>query len=193
MGLVKIEWAFAPGWTARDLPVEPARLAKILKARLPELRKLEEWAETREILGSHPRSLAALVCGDEEMRVYNRDYRHMDKTTDVLSFPTRELEIPGLILESEAGLGDLILSLPAIERGAKRGRRRVEDEFIEVFLHGVLHLLGFDHVNVPKSQADRMRSVQAELASKSGVWPNGGPGPRRAAPARKKKPVRKKR
>lgn len=163
------------------MPVDAPRLAKLLKSRMPDLRKLPEWKETCEILGGTPRTVSVLVCGDEEMRVYNRDYRHLDKTTDVLSFPTREMDLPGVILESEASLGDLILSVPAVERGAQRGRRRTQDEWVEVFLHGILHLLGFDHVTpaVSRVRAARMRAVQAELVAKAGVWPSGGKNPRR--------------
>lgn len=162
---MKIDWAYAPGWTAKSLPLTPTRVNKALRGIQKALRDLPEWAETTAVLGHPPRDLAVLICGDEEMRVYNRDYRKLDRTTDVLSFPTRELALPASSLGEEAGLGDLIVSLPAIARGARRGRRPVADEFLEVLVHGILHLLGFDHI-VPKvsaAQARRMRSEQRAL------------------------------
>ena len=103
------------------------------------------------------------VCLDPEMRVLNLYFRGLDRSTDVLSFPTIELEEEEARM-NEGYLGDLVLSLPALVRGAKKMQHSLEEEFVEVFIHGVLHLLGFDHVK-NKRDADEMFHLQGELFS----------------------------
>ena len=115
-------------------------------------------------------SIQIHICDDIEMRSFQKQYRNLDRTTDVLSFPS--IEVPGiqeqfsLIKSSERTWGSLVLSLPAIERGAKRGRRSLAKETTEVLIHGFLHLLGMDHVvkaGVTPKDAKRMLSLQRRL------------------------------
>lgn len=65
----------------------------------------------------------------------NNDYRHKNYATDVLSFP----------MTGEMGLGDLVICLPVIKKQAKEHDLKFEEELAYVILHGVLHLLGYDH------------------------------------------------
>jgi len=143
-------------------------LAFVLGEELKSLRAHPRYAQWRTWNGARPASLGLFICSDQEIRTYNRDYRKMDKATDVLSFPAHEASpepAPGM-----AGyLGDLIISLETVERAATRVRRPLTDEFVEVFVHGVLHLLGFDHLvgkGVSRSDAKEMKSLQAELFKK---------------------------
>jgi len=114
------------------------------------------------------------LCEDLEMRAIQKQYRKLDRTTDVLSFPS--LEIPDIqnqfkVLDrADRSWGSLVLSHPTIARGAARGRRKVELEYVDVLIHGFLHLLGFDHVigkGVTASDAKRMKSLQAKLFKKA--------------------------
>ncbi len=115
--------------------------------------------------GGKPKSLGLLICSDAEIRKFHRDYRKMDKATDVLSFPTIEASAISST-ELQGYLGDLIISLESVERAAKRVKRPLTEEFLEVFIHGVLHLLGFDHLlgkSITRKDAIEMKSLQAQL------------------------------
>jgi rRNA maturation RNase YbeY len=95
--------------------------------------------------------------GDRHMRTLNKRYRNRDKTTDVLSFATEES-----IRVFEAGdLGDIFVSVPQIARQAKAYRVRQKEELIRMIIHGVLHLLGFDHIK--KHEAKKMFALQEKV------------------------------
>jgi rRNA maturation RNase YbeY len=101
-----------------------------------------------------------LLTGDEEMTELNRMYRQCHRTTDVLSFSQLEGESASL---NPQLLGDVIISLPMAARQAKQ---RGVDLFIEVLfllVHGVLHLLGFEHVGGSRKQAAEMFREQSRL------------------------------
>ncbi len=89
--------------------------------------------------------VSLLICGDERIKSLNRDHRHKDKVTDVLSFPAHESLRKLARAESEVFLGDLAISIPQARRQAKKFKIPVWDEFIHLYFHGLLHLLGFDH------------------------------------------------
>jgi probable rRNA maturation factor len=80
--------------------------------------------------------MALVFAGDATLRRLNRSYRGKDRPTDVLSFPG-----PG----GEEGLGDVIVSVPTAERNARRYGRALAFELDLLALHGLLHLLGYDH------------------------------------------------
>jgi len=80
--------------------------------------------------------VAVVFGGDTAIRSLNARYRGKDRPTDVLSFPG-----PG----GEDGLGDIIISVPAAERNARRLGRPLSAELEVLALHGFLHVLGYDH------------------------------------------------
>lgn len=97
------------------------------------------------------------------MRELNREHRGIPKTTDVLSFPLFEGDEP---LPSFPGqprlLGDVVLCLERIDRQARERSWDFEDELIFCLVHGVLHLLGYDH-ETNDEDARKMYARQAEL------------------------------
>ena len=108
-------------------------------------------------------SLTLVLTGDEEIRALNRAYRGIDSATDVLSFPANEPD-------PETGalyLGDVILSLPRAAAQAARGGHSLEEELRLLVVHGVLHLLGYDHAD-PEEKAAMWRA-QAEILQAQGV------------------------
>jgi probable rRNA maturation factor len=82
---------------------------------------------------------------DEQIRVLNREYRAKDTATDVLSFPQDDedgfMSIPGM----PQVLGDIVISLPRAEEQAETFGHSLEREVVYLAVHGLLHLLGFDH------------------------------------------------
>ena len=167
---MKVTLHFSEGWNARDLPCRAATWKSVFALFVRRMKKEAEWNATTAILGERPRTISILFCGDVEMREYQREYRRLDRTTDVLSFPTRELvsqaEAGGQGAHYEGHLGDLIVSLEAVARAARRVRRPFEHELVEVVLHGGLHLLGLDHIGssqAARGRGRRMKALQREL------------------------------
>ena len=108
--------------------------------------------------GAAPRlELSLVFCGDALIHELNREYRGKDQPTDVLSFPQ----------ERERGLlGDVIISVPTALRQAEAREQSLMVETEWLFLHGLLHLLGYDD-ETEEGAADmdrRARAVQTHLA-----------------------------
>ena len=83
------------------------------------------------------KEIELLVVEDEEMKTINREQRDIDKSTDVLSFPYEEMPM--------APLGSIIISLNYVIAKSKELGHTQNDEFALLFIHGLLHLLGYDH------------------------------------------------
>jgi probable rRNA maturation factor len=113
-----------------------------------------------EQMGEAGSELSVALVHDDEMHRLNRDYRGKDRTTDVLAFALREGEAtstqePGL-------LGDVVISVPTADRQASERGHTTERELTELLLHGILHLLGYDHERSP-AEARRMFAKQRAL------------------------------
>lgn len=110
-------------------------------------------AETAlEGLGCKGRELSILLTDDEGIRALNRDYRGKDKPTDVLSFP----------MDDESMLGDVVISMERAREQAVLFKVSEDEELSRLLVHGILHLLGHDHVKGGR-QAARMREAEAAL------------------------------
>ncbi len=114
--------------------------------------------------GSYEVSLS-LVTADE-IRELNQTYRGKDRVTDVLSFPVEQQFQP----EEEKILGDIIISTQAVIEQAKEYEHTIEREISYLFIHGLLHLLGYDHLD-PKGK-EKMRKVEEEILSKLEITRN---------------------
>ena len=106
--------------------------------------------------------LTIRVTGDELLQELNRTHRGIDAPTDVLSFPAEDDDFPpGENDTSDAYLGDIAISVPAVHRNAELTGTPPDRELRHLVTHGVLHLLGYDH----ESDEDeaRMRAREVEL------------------------------
>jgi len=126
-------------------------------------------------LGLGGSELSLLLVGDGEMRMLNRRYRGRDRATDVLSFPLHEL-VPGASLPADAGavpaarlLGDVVISIDTARRQARTSRRPLAWRLEALLIHGVLHLLGFDHEVSPVEARRMERKARALRATLSAV------------------------
>jgi rRNA maturation RNase YbeY len=152
------------------LPLSRAKIS-LFGEKLHRLTKtIPEFRYFKKTMGASPGAWNLLICDDRKMRRLQKKFRRLDRTTDVLSFPSIEqLDLRPIFSKlpaRERFLGDVVVSLPAVRRGALRGRRSLRDEFLEVLIHSHLHLLGLDHVvgkRVTASQARRMRDLQKAL------------------------------
>jgi probable rRNA maturation factor len=113
-----------------------------------------------ECLDRDDAGLSVALVGDERMRDLNRDWRGKDSTTDVLSFSQLEGETLG---GDALLLGDVVISVPVLESQAAEGGWTIAEELARLLLHGVLHLLGFDHET--DEDAAAMRSEESRVVA----------------------------
>jgi rRNA maturation RNase YbeY len=115
-------------------------------------------------LGQASAEVCVSLVSDAEIQALNRQYRHKDRPTDVLAFPVREGErIPG----DEQHLGDVVISVDTARRQAEEHGRSLEEELATLLIHGLLHLLGYDHERSP-AEARKMRQLERRLAATVG-------------------------
>jgi probable rRNA maturation factor len=108
--------------------------------------------------------LSILFTGDRTMRTLNRFWRNVDRTTDVLSFSQREGRFPEIRPEL---LGDIVISVPQADRQAREAGHTLAREVERLLVHGLLHLLGYDHERGP-AEAGRMRRREREFMKRLG-------------------------
>ena len=99
----------------------------------------------------HDLDIYITLTNNEEIHIINKEYRNVDRPTDVLSFPMYEREeIPKLreekVDDTEEILGDIIISIPKIKEQAEEYGHSYERELAYLTTHGMLHLLGYDHI-----------------------------------------------
>lgn len=88
--------------------------------------------------------VSVLVTNDCEIRSINKDYRNIDKPTDVLSFPQFD-KIEDIM--DGALLGDIVISIDTLKKQANENEIDVKREAAFLIIHGFLHLLGYDHID----------------------------------------------
>jgi probable rRNA maturation factor len=94
---------------------------------------------------ARPAELSIVITGDMAIRELNRTYRDTDAATDVLSFSQAEGEAFAVPDGETPHLGDVIISLETAQRQADEHRLALQDEVAHLLVHGILHLLGYDH------------------------------------------------
>ena len=109
-------------------------------------------------LGLDDAEVSCLLCGDDFIHELNRSYRGKDKPTDVLSFSMNEGEA---LSGDRRLLGDIVISLDTAERQAAELGRSTVEEITSLAAHGLLHLLGYDHMH--RSEEKIMLAKAAEL------------------------------
>jgi probable rRNA maturation factor len=110
-------------------------------------------------LGSRDVQLSILICDDSEISVLNRKYLGRTGPTNVISFPMQEGEFPDVFPEL---LGDVVISAETADREAREIEQDFEMRFIELLVHGILHLKGYDHEK-DETQALEMEKKSREL------------------------------
>ncbi len=126
----------------------------------------EPWLENiaRRVLDAEatpPCELSVAVTDDETVRSLNREYAGEDAVTDVLSFSQREGEEFASPPDGVPPLGEVIIAYPQAARQAKERSEATEAEVTRLLVHGILHLLGYDHAE--QEEEHRMRAREEEL------------------------------
>lgn len=112
-------------------------------------------AEVASSVGASDRSATVALVGDARIQELNRDYRGYDKPTDVLSFPADQPDY----------LGDIVISVETAHRQAHRRGSNLRRELKVLTLHGLLHLLGYDH----ETDDGQMRRLEYRLRRRFGI------------------------
>ena len=111
----------------------------------------------------HASEASLTLVSDEEICALNREYRKVDCSTDVLSFPIGEPNYD----EDSIVLGDVVISVPTAIRQAEQYGHSLEREMAFLTVHGMLHLLGYDHMKLSDEQV--MTTKQEEILRKLGI------------------------
>ena len=110
-----------------------------------------------------PININLCLSNDEEVHRLNKEFRQMDKPTNVLSFANIDDEYFLAAIESSeiAELGDIIIALETLQREAKIENISFEAHYAHLLVHGILHLCGFDHVE--DDEAEYMEDIEVKI------------------------------
>jgi len=106
--------------------------------------------------------LSILIVEDNEIAKLNKQYLHREGPTNVIAFPIRDGNFPGI---SHDLLGDVVISVETAEREGNDSGAGMRKRFTELLIHGILHLFGYDHER-NRYQAKKMEKKAAELMKK---------------------------
>jgi probable rRNA maturation factor len=109
--------------------------------------------------------LSLVLADNAALRDLNREFRGQDKPTNVLSFPAAGKVQPGAPMVL---LGDVVLAYETVAREAQAQGKSLAEHTAHMVVHGVLHLLGFDHER-GGSEAERMEALETQILAKLGI------------------------
>lgn len=144
--------------------VHVSRSAGLAAAGIPRADSFRRWVEAALAVARRRRAseLSLRLVDAGEGRGYNRDYRGRDYATNVLSFP---VELPPGVRTPL--LGDLIVCAPVVAREAAEQGKPLRDHYAHMTVHGVLHLLGYDHL--VDAEAERMEALERRALAGLGI------------------------
>jgi probable rRNA maturation factor len=135
-------------------------------AEIPGDDQFQKWIEAVPAASELRYALDIRIVDDEEAQRFNREYRGRDYATNVLSFPAELPEgLPEEIRQTQ--LGDLLICAPVVVREAQEQNRPAADHWAHLTIHGLLHLLGYDHEQ--PGDAAVMESLETEILAGLGI------------------------
>ena len=149
-------------WPEADWEALAIRAAGAAIAETP----FGEWRDWPAVI-----EIAVRLTSDDEVRTLNRDYRHKDKPTNVLSFPMIQPDLLEAVTQNsddgEVILGDIVLAHGVCAAEAEERGISVADHATHLIVHGVLHLLGYDHMG--DAEAEAMEDMERTALAKLGL------------------------
>lgn len=143
------------------MPVLIANRQNIRRINSVRIRKV--LLEVMTWLNCAEREVSVLLLDNAGIQVINRDYLHRDRPTNVISFAMQEGEFADI---NPHVLGDIIISVEKTLTDSHREGIKFTDEFDFLLIHGLLHLLGFDHENVDETMANKMQTLEKKIFSR---------------------------
>ncbi len=104
--------------------------------------------------------LSLIIVGKTKIRNINRDYRNKDAVTDVISFANIDSDDYDYLCD-DVNLGDIFINVDRVKSQAKKYGHSIKREFVFLFIHGMLHLLGYDHME--KEDEEVMFALQDKI------------------------------
>lgn len=129
-----------------------------------EIREYVQKVLEKEYESEAPIYISLLFTGNDEIQVINREYRDKDQPTDVISFAYHETE--DFDIGPYDTLGDIVISLERVVEQAKEYNHSDKRELFYVLTHGILHLLGYDHIE--EEDKKEMRAKEEEILGSFG-------------------------
>ncbi len=120
---------------------------------VPWIKRVEKMLDG---IGKADSSVTVAFVSDKKIRELNRQFRRIDKATDVLSFPGDS---------SDGDMGDIAISIETAARQAKQNGLTLDGEIAQLLLHGLLHLSGYDH----ETDNGEMNRLELRLRKKLGI------------------------
>ena len=142
------------------MPIEIEIQRASSATNLPCESDFQRWASAA-LLDKEKTSVVIRLVDSDESRQLNRDYRGVDKPTNVLSFP---FEAP--IEIADEFLGDMIICAPVVEQEALQQNKPLKAHWAHMVAHGMLHLQGYDHQD--DQQAEQMERLESEILATLG-------------------------
>ncbi len=137
------------------MPVEITRTGAGRKFPSRKLKKIAQ--AVLDLVGQAGAELSLALIGNPEMQKLNAKYRRKDYPTDVLSFPIEE-SLPA----AHRVLGDVIISVQMARQQARERGRTTDEEMVTLLIHGIVHLLGYDHERSAKD-ARAMKRLENKI------------------------------
>jgi len=125
----------------------------------PDRQQIQLWVDTALDDYDHDTEIVVRIVGVEESAELNEQYRHKSGPTNILSFP---VDLPeGIELDL---LGDLVICAPVVEKEALEQDKPLAHHWAHIIVHGVLHLLGYDHID--DDEAELMENKEIAILNK---------------------------
>ena len=122
----------------------------------PDQQQIQQWVDAALIDFNQDTEIVVRIVDEQEISELNEQYRHKKGPTNILSFP---VEVPeGIELDL---LGDLVICAPVMEKEALEQHKALADHWAHIIVHGVLHLLGYDHLD--EAEAELMESKEITI------------------------------
>jgi len=122
----------------------------------PSEQQFQQWVDTVLSDQSQDSEIVIRLVDDAESATLNEQYRHKNGPTNILSFPFEAPE--GIEMDL---LGDLVVCVPLIAKEAAEQNKLPEHHWAHITIHGVLHLLGYDHIE--EAEAEEMETLEIKL------------------------------
>ncbi len=158
-----------PSWTAA-LPEAEALVERMALAALAAALSDPNGCD----LGDGPVEISVVLADDDTVRGLNRDWRGKDKPTNVLSFATLDDEDAPVVAGAPLLLGDIILAFGVCRDEAEAMGKPLAEHFSHLVVHGVLHLLGYDHEE-DEAEAEEMEGLETAILARFGIADPYGP------------------
>ncbi len=164
-GILYCDWQSPSGAVIEasiDKKIWPDALVNNFQQTAPKV-----FDEILTVHDSSPANVSLCLCDDLQMQRINCRHRQVDKTTNVLSFPAYDMRSDKIELAVPTLLGDIIIAAETVASEAEAMQIPVADHLMHLFVHGMLHLFGYDHCE--EHMAEAMETLEIHFLAGIGI------------------------